>query len=155
FNKPKLGLLKSLDLLYSNVNSEYIFHTEDDWEFLNSNFIEQSIEILANYKNVNQVWLRKDIPHEWLEYNIQKINNTKFKMVKQNHISDWSGFSWNPGLRRLSDYNKMFPNGFSEFEIPDKSAVFSEYECNKNVNKFNYRAANLLNSCCKHIGHGR
>ena len=32
-NDPPLGQVKSIDRLYSRIESDWIFHCEDDWEF--------------------------------------------------------------------------------------------------------------------------
>jgi hypothetical protein len=39
FNHEKLGQLASIDKAYSNVETEYIFHSEDEWEFYQGGFI--------------------------------------------------------------------------------------------------------------------
>ena len=50
-----VGLLKSIDNLYSLVKTDYIFHLEDDWNFeSNSNFIQESLNVLEN-KDIHQV----------------------------------------------------------------------------------------------------
>ena len=34
-NDPKLGQMASIDKAYSHVETNYIFHCEEDWEFYN------------------------------------------------------------------------------------------------------------------------
>ena len=46
FNEKKLGQSKSIDLAYSMVETEFVFHCEEDWEFYNSNFIQESLRVL-------------------------------------------------------------------------------------------------------------
>ena len=36
--------IKSIDSVYSTIDTEYIFHCEDDWEFYDSSFIEKSLK---------------------------------------------------------------------------------------------------------------
>ena len=76
-------------------------------------------------------------------------------MVKADHGGGWCGFSGNPGLRRKSDYMKMFPNGLAEFIVPNKPIVLTEHNCNLNAGKQGYRAAILMNDACHHIGYGK
>ena len=45
-NETRLGQLKSIDKAYSEVDTEYIFHCEDDWKFLKKGFIEKSMELM-------------------------------------------------------------------------------------------------------------
>jgi hypothetical protein len=157
FNETNLGLYKSIDNMYSLVNTEYIFHMEDDWIISGNSFIADSLDILNDNKGVNQVWIRSitEFPN-WVEPEIIVTkNNTKYKMMKKNHLGTWGGFSFNPGLRRKSDYIKMFPNGYSEFSKPNVFQGLGEYECNNHAMDQGYRAAILLNTKCVHIGGGR
>ena len=51
------------------VDTEYIFHMEEDWEFLKPSFIEDSMKVLEADENILQVWLRgvddTTLPHPW------------------------------------------------------------------------------------------
>ncbi len=157
FNETNKGLFKSLDNMYGQIQTDYIFHCEDDWMFQgNGNFLKESIDILDERKDLHQVWLRpiRSI-NDWVETNSQNLNSKmEFRIMKAQHCGDWCGFSFNPGLRRLSDYKTMFPNGYSEFLL-DKSIVYSEHNCNLVAAKQGYRAAILMQSACDHIGHGQ
>jgi hypothetical protein len=157
FNEKNLGLYKSIDNMYKQVSTEYIFHSEDDWRFTtNPNFIRDSISILEERKDINQIWIRNDIEKSWIEDELLTTENgIQYKMVKNNHFGGWCGFSHNPGVRRKSDYDRMFPEGYASFIIPDKPAVFTEHACNTHAMNNGYRAATLINTSCQHIGHGR
>jgi len=160
FNPSNLGPYRSIDNMYKMVNTEYIFHSEDDWEFIsNPNFLKESLDILEERHDIHQIWIRKDYhSHEWIESEINSTKNgTQFKMLKVPHCGNWCGFSHNPGLRRKSDYLNMFPNGYSEFILPDKKAVFTEHNCNLHAMEQGYRAASLIETDCScvHIGGGR
>lgn len=153
-NETQLGLSKSLDNLFKNVKNEFVFHCEDDWFFeSNPNLVQDSLDILKEFPNIHQVYVRhqKNNPHPSHEEILTTKSGVKFKLVTQNFTSSsthtWNGFSWNPGLRRKSDYNKMFPNGFSEFG--------DEYLCADHTKKFNYQSAILINTSCYHIGNSR
>ena len=59
FNPINLGAYKSIDNMYNMVNTEYIFHSEDDWHYSsNKNFIQESLNILDERKDLHQIWLR-------------------------------------------------------------------------------------------------
>ena len=45
-NEKRLGQMKSIDKAYSEVDTEYIFHCEDDWKFFKNGFIEKSMKLL-------------------------------------------------------------------------------------------------------------
>ena len=57
-NKERLGQLKSIDRAYKEVDTEYVFHCEDDWEFLKEGFIEKSMEILEEDPKILLIGLR-------------------------------------------------------------------------------------------------
>ena len=162
FNEYNLGICKSTDNMYRLVDTEYIFHCEDDWEFFdNTNFMQESVDILEERKDIHRVCLRTWLS-EYLESETQfTANNVEFELVKSPYKDNWCewgescGFSNNPGLRRKSDYLHMFPNGYSEFVIRGKSQAYSEWLCGINAMKYNYRSAVLKNKACKHIGWGR
>ena len=146
-----VGLLKSIDNLYSLVETDYIFHLEDDWNFeSNPNFIQESLNVLEN-KDIHQVWIRKDIPNNWLE----KENLGTYKMVKDCHFGDWCGFSFNPSLKRLSDYKFMFPNGYNFYNTHGTNSALNEHECIQIAASYGYRAAILNNRVCTHLGEGK
>jgi hypothetical protein len=138
-NNPKIGLCKSLDLLFNGSNNEYIFHCEDDWLFEVPGFIETSLKILEINKDVHQVWVR----HK------NETANTYYEdgTIKPWSFDHWKGFTFNPGLRRKSDYLKMFKDGFTK--------LGSEIECSIHANTFDYKAISIKNTSCKHIGNGR
>ena len=158
FNPINLGAYKSIDNMYNMVNTEYIFHSEDDWHYSsNKNFIQESLNILDERKDLHQIWLRSinEFP-SWIDPVTYKTSfGTSYKIVKYPHCGNWCGFSLNPGLRRLDDYKKMFPNGYAEFIAKGKFSGESELNCNNHAAKQGYRAAILVNHTCKHLGYGR
>lgn len=159
FNNENIGQVKSIDKMYQLVESEYIFHSEDDYEFYKEGFIEDSLKILENFPNINQVWIRgkmlkKDQIDYYLESEIKEIDNLKFRMVKSPNSECWCGFSFNAGLRRTKDYKDMFPNGYSIYHNYE-NPFLSEVACNNHAIKFNYRACQLLTGYCDTIGEGQ
>ena len=157
FNEKNIGLLASLDNMYAQVQTPYIFHCEDDWFFQgNPHFLKESLDILEDKNDIHQVWLRPiHTIFTWIEFDLyETFSGLEYAMIAKPHLGDWCGFSFNPGLRRLSDYKQMFPNGYSEFIFPGKSMVYSEHNCNKIASAQGYRAAILLQSACDHIGQG-
>lgn len=128
FNEKKLGQAKSIDLAYSMIDTPYIFHCEEDWEFYGNEFIEQSIAILSADETVIQAWIRpksdgilNDISKDVYQIGGIGVRDVlpKSFMVrggapggKDLIIRDYMGFSWNPGVKRLSDY-KLLRNGYA------------------------------------------
>lgn len=113
-NVPKLGQLASIDLAYSQVKTPFIFHCEDDWFFYRPGFIEDSRCVLDSDPLIMQVWLRS------YAHDIQ-VHSSYHHLGVRRHIGgvacypvlsdkpEWQGFSFNPGLRRLADYQLLAP----------------------------------------------
>lgn len=131
FNYEKLGQALSIDKAYSMVETDYIFHCEEDWEFYRSGFIEDSIKVLETQPKVIQTWIRpkNDKILNKIENNIftlpgnvkvRRVLPTSFIVKGANEdgsdmvIKDYMGFSWNPGVKRLKDWQEL-PNGYSGF----------------------------------------
>jgi GT2 family glycosyltransferase len=146
-NTENRGLSRSLDTLFNSVKNEYIFHIEEDWLFDKSiPYISQSLTILQNCPHVHQVHVRHqyDTPHKALP-EIYTVDNVQYQIMDPEfQNSEWNGYSWNPGLRRKSDYKKMFPQGIANFK--------DEMQCSKHTRQFNYTAVTLLDTACYHIG---
>ncbi len=113
-NVPRLGQLRSIDLAYSHVETSWIFHCEDDWAFYRTEFIEDSQVLLEADPQALQVWLRSfahDLaihsPYVYLGER-QVVKGIPYYQVGSQK-EDWQGFSFNPGLRRLADYQRHAP----------------------------------------------
>lgn len=113
-NEPRLGQLRSIDLAYSHVKTPWIFHCEDDWAFYRPDFIEESRTLLEADPQALQVWLRS-FAHD-LAIHSPYVYLGERRVIKDipcyrvgSHKEDWQGFSFNPGLRRLADYQLHAP----------------------------------------------
>ena len=152
----KIGQIKAIDLLYSQVETPYIFHCEDDWEFYRPGFIQKSLSILEENPKILQVWLRSPNDrngHRCVGVPKMTKDRTRYQMLSAEHMNKWSGFSLNPGLRRLSDYQNLFPNGYSGVTTFDpKNPLKSEIEIGQVYKKHGFRAATLLEGYVRHIG---
>lgn len=148
-NNPKLGQMKSIDAAYALLDSEYIFHCEDDWEFYREGFIGESKQLLINDPQALQVWLRSyahDLKvHSPYVYQSERkeFAHIPFYQV-MSHKADWQGFSFNPGLRRLKDYQKYAP--YAEFS--------GEKQLSKLYADANRYALILENDAVLHTGFG-
>lgn len=162
FNESRLGQPASIDKAYRTITSKYIFHSEDDYLYEgNPNFIKDSIDILEERADVNQIWCRhRDDLTNYIgnltfilePENLQTSTNVPYKLLFPRIGGEWCGFSWNPGLRRLSDYQTMFPNGFASCIMPGDISSLAEARCDHHARDQGYRAAYLVNSCCRDKG---
>lgn len=97
------GQAYAIDRIYSEVKTEYVFHTEDDWEFHESGFINESFHILCRNPDISMVALRSD----WNHPLIDDPEGRGFKIAEPYWGGDWGGTCWNPGLRRVSDFRRF------------------------------------------------
>lgn len=140
-NNENMGQIESIDKAYKRVKTKYIFHLEDDWEFYKPFFIEDSLLVLTNFPWIYTVWLRAG--NDTNSHTISYYQDLGFSLLDIGFLNLWHGFTWNPGLRRLSDYQKI--------------ECYSKYINEAGVGKFyflnGYRSA-LINSVgyTRHIG---
>lgn len=156
-NTQRIGQTASIDKAYARVKTPYIFHCEDDWEFYRPSFIEKSLAILKHDAQVLQVWLREHNdtnghPIESYEHEVFGIHYQKLAL----NYSGYHGFSFNPGLRRLADYNLIKP--FTKVQYnptePMKGARFycPEMEISELYRQKGFRAVILEHGYVRHIG---
>ena len=132
FNHDKLGQSASIDKAYSKVDTEYIFHCEEDWEFYRGGFIQDSIKVLKTQPKVLQVWIRPKSDKilnkiEQKRYTlpggikVRRVLPASFVVRGANEdgtdmiIKNYMGFSWNPGVKRRKDWQSL-EGGYSSFE---------------------------------------
>jgi len=153
-HKYNVGLVNNIDSGYAEVKTPFIFHCEDDWEFTGGGFIEKSLKILLYEPMIMQVWIRalNDTNGHPIEPKIYEVEDTQYKLVATD-VGDgaWHGFTWNPGLRRLSDYKKIGP--FSSI-APTLTAGQRECIIGQKFHKQGYRAAILPEGYIFHTGSG-
>lgn len=147
-NKRQRGQIYSIDRAYSEVTTPYIFHCEDDWEFTRSGFIEASKEILTAHKEVWTVNLRAD------DCNGHPVSGSIFGLtLSPNWSGGWGGMSFNPGLRRLSDYRKL--GSYGRHLGYGTHGFEAELALSKSHLENGFRIGSLYDKYVEHIGEGR
>lgn len=166
FNHEKIGQVRSVDKLYGLVDTDYIFHCEDDWEFYRPDFIQKSIDVLKEDAKIVQPLIRPKsdslgtgISNEVL----QTKNGTKYrKAIPVSYLVDpkinrwvrnYGGFTLNPALKRTADYKLL----------PSYTSVSDENGCEEPLDKFysdlGYYVVSLSESdddgYVRHIGWGK
>jgi hypothetical protein len=116
YNESNIGQILSIDIAYSYVESEYIFHCEDDWEFYRSGFIEDSMSILQHNEQILCIWLRQYINLKVYQNGhpiLPQIHDNSYRILStfRERTNIWNGFTFNPSLRRLKDYIAVKPFG--------------------------------------------
>ena len=129
FNYEKLGQTKSIDKAYSKIITPYVFHCEDDWEFYRGGFIEKSLMVLKSCPSILQCWIRPasdghlnhiakkcfetpgGVPYRKV-LPVSFFTGRKTQSGDREIVRDYMGFSFNPGLKRMSDYHSLGSGGY-------------------------------------------
>lgn len=159
YNPVKIRQIRSIDLAYSKVTTDYIFHMEEDWEFLRPNFIEKSMDIMKEDANVITVWLRspldKTLHHTYSKETYQTPSGIQYKKCDIQYPHGlWNGFTFNPSLKRMVDYDRVKPYQDLPRITPDKQSGGNPLECDVSVAyaQLGYHAVTLLDQYITHIG---
>jgi hypothetical protein len=146
-NETNIGQIRSIDRAYSFVDTEYIFHLEDDWKFYETGFMEKSLDVLKHIPNIININLRRRFDgtrgsmHPINSESLITSNNTIYHTYQYNYNNVYHGFSFNPGLRRTSDYKIL--------------GLYQNYGNEERIGDFyyhhGYQAACLEKSYCYHL----
>jgi len=110
-NDQRLGQIQSIDRAYSEVETEWIFHCEDDWQFFRPGFIEESLLVLKRHPEISMVGLRPRSEFNKLVRNapVEMEGSVPWVRFDTRLHPEYFGYSFNPGLRRMSDYRRFGP----------------------------------------------
>ncbi len=127
-NPVNLGQLKSIDRAYSMVDTEYVFHCEEDWIFYRSGFIEDSISVLKHFPKVINIWLRErtDTNHCKVLDEFESYENHKLYRFDLEDKKEPFAFTFNPTVKRMSDYKLI--GGYSNIGMEDSISSFYEVQ---------------------------
>ena len=160
----RVGQMAAIDHAYRFVDTEYIFHCEDDWEFYAPGFIEKSLAVLRAKPEILQVWIRAltDTNNLPVMEPLFLAGDVPYRVIEPGYHSEewgtWYGFSLNPGLRRRRDYDLI-----GSFGAHDPAGTKRSYEVEREVSKVyfdhGFLAAILADGdgsgYVRHIGWGR
>ena len=143
----RLGLMGSIDRLYSAVETPYIFHLEDDWTFDGPVDWDGAIALLDARDDVANVSLRAfdEIKAKYREKSTpRKLAGREFAVMRTDAHPEFFGWSSNPGLIRKSLYDAYAP--FARLMHDQMSGL---------IKKDGRVVAYLLPGVARHIGQGR
>jgi len=158
-NENNVGLIKSIDIGYEYIKTDYFMHFEDDWMVTKGGFVEKSLAIMNKRPDIEEVWLQDYNGHP-LETQVLYASGVPYKMVQENYQkglngyndSAWHGFTTALGLKRISDYNKVKPYS----DIPWQGTIWHrEQAIGEAYHKLGYKSACLLEDYAVNIGYGQ
>lgn len=145
-NETHLGQMRSIDRGYARVSSPYVFHMEDDWEFLRRGFLEESVRVLEADPAVSMVGLREKLAMNPRLHHQPDEDLAGVTIFRDRDLHpEYGGHSFNPGLRRLADIRALMPLAERGYEL-DISLAFKAR---------GQHMVHLAEPACRHIGEGR
>ena len=143
-NRRRLGICRNIDQIYAEVDTDWIFHCEDDWEFSRDGFIRESFSVMQD-DGISSVNLR-DIsdfpPGYWTP-----VGDGHY-VANVDVVTRPAGLSFNPGLRRMCDYRAIGPYGRLAPNSGERDVARAYLSAGK-------RTALLKQPAVQHIGAGR
>ena len=144
-NGKRKAQIYSCDRAMAEVQTEYLFWCEDDWEFTRAGFMEESLAILEQNPNVAYVCVRSESNHP-------AISDPRFpyQILQPDWEGGWGHFAFNPGLRRLSDYQRIGSYGR---HVGYETRFCGEMELSQLYREMGFYVARIAGAC-HHIGEG-
>jgi len=155
FNEKNIGLIESIDKAYSYITTPYVFHSEDDYLYYKSDFIQKSIAVLNINPNIMQVWIRgmDYVTGINIEPEVLKAGDVEYRLVGSCKDNWWHGFCFQCGLRKMSAYERIKP--FTQWSLKDEFITSRECKIGEAYHKLGYRAAILTEGYARHTGYKR
>lgn len=146
-NERQLGQIASIDRAYARVATPFVFHCEDDWEFFRTGIVSESFAVLSAHDDVAMVGLRardqlnrrlRDMPE-------RETAGVPYFLHDPSLHPEYFSYSFNPGLRRLRDYQRLAPF----------APIGGEADISYAYKTLGFRNANLERAAVRHIGDDR
>jgi hypothetical protein len=155
FNPENVGLMKSIDIGYAYIQTEYFLHCEDDWVIKVDGFIQNALAVMRGNPEIEEVWPCIMNFHP-IETRVYTANNVKYRLVAENHQRGpdgmaWHGFTTSCALKRLSDYKKA---GLYTELAPGGTVWDKEKTIGERYHQLGYRTAVLNGEYAVNIGYG-
>jgi glycosyltransferase involved in cell wall biosynthesis len=146
------GGYESIDQAYQYIETSYVLHIEDDWEFTHGGFMEQAIEVLDHDKTIMQVSLEHNSVMGTLP-EVHNANGVEYQIVGEDINGWWHGFTCHPSVRSMEGYEKTKP--WVQWSGKEEELFHRELKVGLEYFRLGYKAAILKDSYCIHTGLGR
>ncbi|MFK3776736.1 glycosyltransferase family 2 protein [Agrobacterium sp. NPDC089420] len=151
-NGRNLGQHRSIDVAYSQVQTPFILHLEDDWVFPVAGMVGRGVEILRRDAGIFLVQLRTDadLPATIRRRSRMELGTGYWRIPPTAHRV-WHSFTFNPTVKRLADYRKL-PHGYAGF--PTEAAISLHYKENGDIMAW-LEGTGVRHSGCGRSNYGR
>lgn len=125
-NGVNIGQHRSIDKAYAEVKTPYILHLEDDWQFPVRGTVARGMDVIKRNSDLLLVLLRTeaDMPPAFRRFPLVE-GDSQARLVLPTAHRTWYSFTFNPTIKRLSDYQKL-PGGYAAF--PSEAALSLYYK---------------------------
>ena len=111
------GQIRNIDRCYATIDTKYVFHCEDDFKFIKSNFIEHSIKLLEHEPKCINVWLtpyerewadptkgHDQLPPDFRQFIYEDLSYWNINTITR---GEWGlGFTFQPSVHRMNDWRR-------------------------------------------------
>lgn len=150
--EERRGQAFGLDFLYSRVTTPWLFHCEDDWEFIRTGYLQESAKVLNGDLSIMIVGLAiMDVYFSLgAAVNLHEVQGVRVYDQPKWRIDErhgwWHGWVGSPNLKRTADVSKF----------PKFSSVYDEEEWDREVfGKSGCKSVWLDKPYVQHTGYGR
>ncbi|MDW3214150.1 MAG: hypothetical protein R8G01_09155 [Ilumatobacteraceae bacterium] len=112
-SESPIGQHRSIDKLYSLVETPYVFHCEDDWAFDPVEFIPHLHAALEATPDASGIWARQTGS---IQTHLDRarvfqppVHHGGAAFVQYEESDPWSGYSFSPHLLRVSNWRDIGP----------------------------------------------
>jgi hypothetical protein len=148
-NGGRVGQLYSCDRLWQETKTDWVFWLEDDWKFTEHRYFEKSYEIMRENPDILTCNIRSD----WHHPLVADSKGRSFKIAEPGWAGGWGGFTFNPGLRRRSDYTRI--KSYGSQGSYGAVGFENELSLSKLYMALGYAVGSLASGHCYHTGGGR
>ena len=123
-NMPKLGQLRSIDKLYSTIDTPYVVHLEDDWGFTRSLDLDSVIRFLEARPDIAVVCIAHRIydPRFGKGAHRERYEDIDYLVWDLDAHPKWFSYSFNPSVARMSLWREHGP--FEKFVTEENLSLF-------------------------------
>lgn len=149
-NQMNIGLVESIDKAYSSVMTPYIWHSEDDFEYIKPGFIEKCIKVMESDDMICRVGIRGTAHIKSLRTEYLLAEDIPYKLPLEWEGHPWHGFGFQCGLIRKSAYDKVKPYN----KLSEPGRFITERECLIGIayHDLGYKAVSLIEDYAIHTG---
>ena len=142
----RVGHHAAVDAMYEAVETPYIFHIEDDWDFARTDFLPEAIALLESDPDLTSICVREledmPIPEDRIgRIAYDQMDGVEFARLTRVHMR-WYGFTFNPHVIRRTTWQDL--GGYSGFG--------KELDISRHMRSQGRHVGYLEGGGCRHIG---